>query len=61
MDTALLLTGALLTLVGAALLTTAFRHGRAGRAAQERRAFVLAVAAMATGSASLAVGVILGS
>lgn len=45
-----LVLGALLTLVGAALLVVAFRHGQAERRDDERRTFRLAVAALALGS-----------
>ena len=60
-DSALLIVGAVLTLVGAGLLIVAFQHGRAGRSAAERRAFRLGVAGMAFGSLCLLAGVVVGT
>lgn len=52
--------GGLLTIGGAALLVVAFRHGQAGRAADERRVFRLAVAALAVGSLGFLASALLG-
>jgi hypothetical protein len=49
-ETITLVLGGVLTLAGAAGLVVAFRHAQAGRHTQERRWFVLAVAALALGS-----------
>lgn len=45
-----LVLGAALTLVGAAMLVIAYRHGQLGRRDQERRTFRLAVGLFAAGS-----------
>lgn len=51
--------GAVLTVGGAAALVVAFRHGQAGRRADERRWFLAAVAALALGSLGFLATVIL--
>lgn len=45
-----LVLGGALTLTGAALLVTGFRHGQAGRIDDERRTFRFAVGGLAVGS-----------
>jgi len=45
-----LVLGAIGTIGGAAALVAAFRHGQAGRRADERRWFTIAVVALALGS-----------
>lgn len=50
MDYLTLTLGAIGTMGGAAALVVAFRHSQAGRRPDERRWFVLAVAALALGS-----------
>lgn len=59
MDLATLVLGGLATIGGAGALVVAFRHGQAGRRDDERRWFRAAVAALALGSASFLVTVLL--
>ncbi|EYR64898.1 hypothetical protein N866_02635 [Actinotalea ferrariae CF5-4] len=51
--------GAVLTLVGALLLVTAYRHGQAGRVEAERRTFRWSVAGLAAGSLLFLLGTVL--
>jgi len=51
--------GAVLTIGGAGALVVAFRHGRAGQRADERRWFVGSVVALALGSLGFLAAVLL--
>lgn len=59
MDLVALAPGGLLTLGGAGALVVAFRHGQAGRRAEERRWFRGAVGALVLGSAAFLVTALL--
>ena len=59
MEIVTLVLGGLLTIGGAGALVVAFRHGQAGRTADERRWFRLAVAGLGLGSVAFLVTVTL--